>query len=501
MKIKDIIAESHIEEQRLDEFLPLALAALGGTAAGATLGDYILQKRKGDKDWSFGKSVGRNIDRGEKFVTQKVAPAAEKFAKDVYKGYTGKDAPENLDQWLDDLGATKVPYTLDNVEKIKKQADIEYNRPWTEPDLNEESKKKSAFEIEVEKNFQDPYIRKAIMAKARHESGNTNVGEKSYAGSSNAHIRKVFHDKPRLLALSDAELTALKKNPEAFYDTVYGHIGGYKYRGRGPIQITGKANYARIDKDLGLNGALVKDPDMLLRDPQLANAASIQYLKNAGIHKKTVSNQKEAHEQVIYAIGGPLYAPGSKRSKQVLAQVEKIDSLPVTTTVAATTAATTKTGQGGKPSAREPSAAPGQPDTDAKASTPPSQPRDIAGRPQTYVYTGPTVKDTMRKFDKDDADKKAELKFIEPKSVVPSTEPPKYEPGPNQRGEIVPPLPSSKDSKDSKLDTSTFGQILYPDEIKSNKKAIAGSGYTKLPESVNTETELTDILRLAGRNK
>lgn len=373
MKIKDIIAESQIEEQRLDEFLPLALAALGGTAAGATLGDYILQKRKGDKDWSFGQSVGRNIERGEKFVTQKAAPAAEKFAKDVYKGYTGKDAPENLDQWLDDLGATKVPYTLDNVEKIKKQADIEYNRPWTEPDLNEESKKKSAFEIEVEKNFQDPYIRKAIMAKARHESGNTNVGEKSYAGSTNAHIRKVFHDKPKLLALSDAELTALKKNPEAFYDTVYGHIGGYKYRGRGPIQITGKANYARIDKDLGLNGALVKDPDMLLRDPQLANAASIQYLKNAGIHKKTVSNQKEAHEQVIYAIGGPLYAPGSKRSKQVLAQVEKIDSLPTTATVAATTAATTKTGQGGKPSA-----VPGQPDTDAKASTPPSQPRDIA---------------------------------------------------------------------------------------------------------------------------
>jgi len=495
MKIKDIIGESQLQEQRLDEFLPLALAALGGTAAGATLGDYLLQKRKGEKDWNFGQSVGRNIERGEKFVTQKAAPAAEKFAKDVYKGYTGKDAPENLDQWLDDLGAYKVPYTLDNVEKIKKQADIEYNRPWTEPDLNEESKKKSSFEIEVEKNFQDPYIRKAIMAKARHESGNANVGEKSYAGSTNAHIRKVFHDKPKLLALSDAELTALKKNPEAFYDTVYGHIGGYKYRGRGPIQITGKANYARIDKDLGLNGALVKDPDMLLRDPQLANAASVQYLKNAGIHKKTVNNQKEAHEQVIYAIGGPLYAPGSKRAKQVLAQVEKLDSLPATATVAATTAATTKTGQGGKPSTSsdQPS------DADAKVSTPPSQPRDIAGRPQTYVYTGPTVKDVMRKFDKDDADKKAELKFVEPKSVVPTAEPPKYEPGPNQKGNLTTPVKSDSDSSNKDTEVNPFG--IAPATKSNLDREKVGSGYTRIPESVNTETELTDILRLAGRNK
>ena len=185
-----------------------------------------------------------------------------------------------------------------------------------------EADKPSSFELEIEKNFSDPYVRKAILAKARQESGGRNIGEKSYAGNTNDYIRKIFRGNPHLAKLSDAELSALKKNSTAFYDVVYKDLGGSKYRGRGPIQITGKANYARIDKDLGLNGALIKDPDMLLKDPALANAASVQYLKNAGLHKKTFNDQRSAHQGVIYAIGGSLYAPGSERGNRVLADIE-----------------------------------------------------------------------------------------------------------------------------------------------------------------------------------
>lgn len=42
---------------------------------------------------------------------------------------------------------------------------------------------------------------------------------------------------------------------------------GYRYRGRGYVQITGRANYARLTKALGLgpDEDLVKDPDQALR--------------------------------------------------------------------------------------------------------------------------------------------------------------------------------------------------------------------------------------------
>lgn len=64
------------------------------------------------------------------------------------------------------------------------------------------------------------------------------------------------------------------RNPVALADRVYaGRLGnggppsgdGYRYRGRGPIQLTGRANYAAAGRDLGLD--LVGDPDVVAADP------------------------------------------------------------------------------------------------------------------------------------------------------------------------------------------------------------------------------------------
>lgn len=49
---------------------------------------------------------------------------------------------------------------------------------------------------------------------------------------------------------------------------------GQKWCGRGYPQITGAANYAKIDKALGLNGALTANPDMMLR-ADIASPATI----------------------------------------------------------------------------------------------------------------------------------------------------------------------------------------------------------------------------------
>lgn len=68
------------------------------------------------------------------------------------------------------------------------------------------------------------------------------------------------------------------RKPEMIANHVYGNrLGngpessgdGWKYRGRGLIQITGRENYYNCSKDLFQNDMLVQDPD-LLRTPEYA---------------------------------------------------------------------------------------------------------------------------------------------------------------------------------------------------------------------------------------
>ena len=72
----------------------------------------------------------------------------------------------------------------------------------------------------------------------------------------------------------ESAVELVKKGAEAIGDVVYGgRMGnkdagdGYKYRGRGYIQLTGKEAYEKIGKILGVN--LVSDPDKV-NDPSIA---------------------------------------------------------------------------------------------------------------------------------------------------------------------------------------------------------------------------------------
>jgi predicted chitinase len=73
-------------------------------------------------------------------------------------------------------------------------------------------------------------------------------------------------------------------NQEAIANTIYGgdwgveNLGntepgdGWRFRGRGKDQCTGRANYGKVDSALGLDGALLANPDLLLEERYASEA-------------------------------------------------------------------------------------------------------------------------------------------------------------------------------------------------------------------------------------
>lgn len=112
-----------------------------------------------------------------------------------------------------------------------------------------------------------------ILGMIQGESAFKMVAEQSYANTSNERIREVMGSRlPE--NIKDDQLDKLKKDPKKFFDTVYPDLGGYDYRGRGFIQLTGKENYKLVGEMIGVD--LFGNPDLML-DPTIAAAASAAY--------------------------------------------------------------------------------------------------------------------------------------------------------------------------------------------------------------------------------
>ena len=134
----------------------------------------------------------------------------------------------------------------------------------------------------------NPMERAGIAAINLGESGMRPRTEGGWSGTSNDRIRTVFGS--RVADLSDEELDRIKASDEDFFNLVYGgafgraNLGntepgdGFKYRGRGLNQLTGRGNYARYGKLLK-NVDLIGNPD-LANDPATAARISVVYMKD-----------------------------------------------------------------------------------------------------------------------------------------------------------------------------------------------------------------------------
>lgn len=127
----------------------------------------------------------------------------------------------------------------------------------------------------------DPKSKAALMANVDHESG----GFKSKEENLNYSAKRLQQVFPKYY--KDAESArADANNPEAIANRVYGgRMGnkdpgdGFKFRGRGDIQLTGRDQYERMGKKLGID--LVNNPE-LASDPKYSAQIAVQHWKDSG---------------------------------------------------------------------------------------------------------------------------------------------------------------------------------------------------------------------------
>jgi predicted chitinase len=134
-----------------------------------------------------------------------------------------------------------------------------------------------------------------FLAQLAHESGRFTKLRESLSYSTAARIVEVFGtNHSAKVTLEEAE--ELTKKQEALAERVYG-LGnpkkaaefkhtvegeGFKYRGRGLIQLTGKANYERFGKHPDIKLDLVAKPE-LAEDPFIAVQLAVAFWKERGL--------------------------------------------------------------------------------------------------------------------------------------------------------------------------------------------------------------------------
>ncbi|MEM6900203.1 MAG: SH3 domain-containing protein [Pseudomonadota bacterium] len=125
-----------------------------------------------------------------------------------------------------------------------------------------------------------------FMAQLAHESNKFTAVEENLNYSAEALLR-VFSK-----YFNEAEATEFARQPERIANRVYANrIGngseasgdGYRYRGRGFIQLTGRANYRDIGSQIGKN--LEGNPDIVATDPTIAVEVSAAYWDSRNINQ------------------------------------------------------------------------------------------------------------------------------------------------------------------------------------------------------------------------
>lgn len=142
-----------------------------------------------------------------------------------------------------------------------------------------------------------------FLGQILHESGRLRRVEENLNYTTAARIRAVWPS--RFKTEGDAE--ACVRNPVRLANTVYGNrMGnmdpgdGWKYRGRGLIQVTGRGNYWVVGRKLGVD--LVAQPDLLAQPEWALRGALAWWAEN--IPKNTIGNVERITRMVNGGLAG-----------------------------------------------------------------------------------------------------------------------------------------------------------------------------------------------------
>lgn len=136
-------------------------------------------------------------------------------------------------------------------------------------------------------NINTPLRIAHFIAQLAHESAsfNTVVENLNYSASA---LRKVFGKYFK----TDEMANEYARKPEKIANRVYADRmengdeasgDGWRYRGRGLIQLTGKANYRKCSDDIGVN--ILNNPDMVANNPRMTVVVATWFWTKGDLNK------------------------------------------------------------------------------------------------------------------------------------------------------------------------------------------------------------------------
>lgn len=160
-----------------------------------------------------------------------------------------------------------------------------------------------------------------FISQLAHESNGFKAKEENLNYSAK-RLREVFHKYFK----TDEEAEKYARNREMIANRVYADRmdngdeasgDGYKYRGRGLIQLTGRYNYTKCSKAIGID--IVSNPDLIIQNPKVSAMAAAWYWDFRNINKKADANDVQG---VTYLVNGGDH--GSKQRETYLEKAKKV---------------------------------------------------------------------------------------------------------------------------------------------------------------------------------